>query len=91
MSTGVTWLAVQHANAFEDIQDVLSLLEKQAIKVTLNNNPQKLMKGTKSFICELMLKDDDDPVQEARRGGNEHNVINIQEVSRGYTVSLPRQ
>lgn len=44
----------------------------------LNNNPQKVVKRIEILNRELMLEGHDDPVQEAQRGGIEHNVINIQ-------------
>jgi hypothetical protein len=43
---GRTWLAVQHASALQYIMSVLLLLKKQAIQAMLNNNPQKVVKGT---------------------------------------------
>lgn len=39
-----TRLVVQHTSALQDIQGVLSLLKKQSIRVTLNNNLQKVVK-----------------------------------------------
>jgi hypothetical protein len=50
-----------------------------------------MVKRNQILHVKLMLKSDDDPVQEARRTDSEHNVINIEEVHSTTAMSVDEQ
>jgi hypothetical protein len=52
-------LTVGHANALEDVNGVLALVEKQALGPTLHGDPQELVQLTHVLHRKLLLEEDD--------------------------------
>jgi hypothetical protein len=63
--------------SIKDVQDVLPLREEQGVLVALHSHTEKEMQRPKILHCEFLFQSFNDTVQELRRGGCEHDVINI--------------
>jgi hypothetical protein len=65
--------------AIKNVQDVLPLREEQSVLVALHSHTKKEMQRPKILHGEFLLQSFNDTMQELRRGGCEHNVIDIKE------------
>jgi hypothetical protein len=65
--------------ATKNFQDVLPLREKQSVLVALDNHTKKEIQRPKVLHSEFLLQCCNDTLKKLRRGGCEHNVINIEE------------
>jgi hypothetical protein len=73
----VTRLAVTHPGPVQNVQEILTLGEKEAITTMLNCNSQKMMKRTHISHREFLPKSCNNPVKETLGRSCEHNIINI--------------
>jgi len=71
-------LAVTHASAVQDIQQIMSLGKKHAIITTLNSNTRKMLKGTHVCHREFMSMSGNNLLKETLGRSREHNIINIE-------------
>ena len=73
-------LTVSHASALEDVDGVLALVEKQALRLALHGDSQEVVQLTQVLHRELLLEGGDDALQEVVRGGREDDVVDLEEV-----------
>lgn len=81
-------LTVSHASAIEDVDDVLVLVEKQALGPALHGDPQEVVQLTQVLHRELLLEGGDDTPQEFVRGGRGDDVIDIEEAVRRVQATI---
>jgi hypothetical protein len=74
----VARFALTHTGALQNIQHVLALREKQVVPLVPNTDTQKMVKGAHVGHRELTTQCSNNPVKETRRGGSQHNIINIE-------------
>jgi hypothetical protein len=72
-------IAVAHAMAAKDVQDVLPLREEHGVLVALNSHAKKEMEGTKVLHGKFLLAGFNNTVKKLWRGGSEHNVVHVEE------------
>jgi hypothetical protein len=76
-------LAVSHASAVEDVDDVLPLVEEHARGTALDGDPQEVVERPEVLHRKLPLETGDDATQKLGGGGGEDDVVDVEEEVRG--------
>ena len=80
-------LALVHASALEEVDDVLPLVKEQALRTTLNVDPQEVVERPRSFIANSCWRQE----MMQRRSPVEEAVSTMSSMQRRkYTMSRPR-
>jgi hypothetical protein len=71
-------IAVHHARALQDIQDVLPLRKEQAVGVSSDGDAEKKVKCAEVLEGKFPLKSRNGPAKELLGGGRQNNVVDIE-------------